>query len=115
MIVVAVVGLAVAASFEVSRLRELRRRYQIYARHHAVRRAFALQAKARLVPLSKATGMRIPHLAESDEEFAQRLDQRMRFQDDTVHYHYHDMLQKRYERAARYPWLPVPPDPIPPL
>ena len=24
---------------------------------------------------------------------------------------YHAALRRKYERAARYPWLPVPPDP----
>src|SRR5262245_21410608 len=27
---------------------------------------------------------------------------------------YHATLKQTYERAARYPWLPVPPDPPPP-
>jgi hypothetical protein len=27
---------------------------------------------------------------------------------------HHAMLRKKYEQAARYPWLPVPPDPPPP-
>jgi hypothetical protein len=27
---------------------------------------------------------------------------------------YHDLLRSKYERAARYPWLPVEPDPTPP-
>src|SRR4051812_8359590 len=27
---------------------------------------------------------------------------------------YHAQLREKYERAARYPWLPVEPDPMPP-
>src|SRR4051812_43881044 len=27
---------------------------------------------------------------------------------------YHAAMRRKYERAARYPWLPVPPDPPPP-
>jgi hypothetical protein len=27
---------------------------------------------------------------------------------------YHDAMRIKYERAARYPWLPVEPDPLPP-
>jgi hypothetical protein len=29
-------------------------------------------------------------------------------------YVYHNGLSQKYKRAARYPWLPVPPDPPPP-
>jgi hypothetical protein len=27
---------------------------------------------------------------------------------------YHSLMARKYERASRYPWLPVPPDPPPP-
>ena len=27
---------------------------------------------------------------------------------------YHAALRRKYKRAARYPWLPISPDPLPP-
>jgi hypothetical protein len=107
MVLVAVTAVGLAVSFEVSRLRELRRRHLRSAQFHAREQVRALQFKKnRLGPLFKMRGGRIPYLAESDEEFARWLEGRARYYDDSARRH--DMLRKRYERAARYPWLPHP-------
>ena len=112
MFAVAVAALGLAISFEVSRLRELRRRYQIYARHHALRRASEQQEwTSRLAALRKLKGVRIPHLVETQEEYSRWLDERAGYHEARIRYH--ERLRLRYERAARYPWLPVPPDPPP--
>jgi hypothetical protein len=46
-------------------------------------------------------GVRLLDLSDSLEEAAKWAD-------------YHAGLRRKYERAARYPWLPVAPDPPPP-
>jgi hypothetical protein len=35
----------------------------------------------------------------------------LEYQEQFVRKEYHDALRMKYERVARYPWLPVPPDP----
>jgi hypothetical protein len=37
------------------------------------------------------------------------------FPDDDEYFSYHERLRLKYERAARYPWLLVEPDPPPPV
>jgi hypothetical protein len=86
MVIVAVAALAIATAIVVQRRRE---RFTALAADHGAASAVVLGTSG---PLPSSMELRVAQAVA----------------------HWHWNMQQKYLRAARYPWLPVPPDPRPP-
>jgi hypothetical protein len=108
MLAVAVVAIVIAGLIEVCRLGHLRQVYLAVAREyadeaHEIRRGDDGRSDGRMVLIRSIAGER-PASLQSREGMVY-LDRIARAAA------YCDQLRAKYERAARYPWLPVEPDP----
>jgi hypothetical protein len=100
MAAVAVVGLA----FGIFRLWTLRQLYLEKAANHAGFRAYVLMSKDSIMHwenrwTDQRTGKPAKYPWPAGPPFVPAITK------------YHDDMRLKYERAARYPWLPVAPDP----
>jgi hypothetical protein len=122
MVVVAAFGVVLGGWLEVSRLARVstarRRDAASYAASEALARKFARQSSRFAQELLGVARSSRPSAVQSD--FSQRLEleasiaeeSAARSQRNADHW---AMMKKKYERAARFPWSSVGPDPPPPI
>jgi hypothetical protein len=111
MLVVALAGLAMGVGIWSYKMRQLSGGYARAAKFHRAwldryreREAVILQAIGRLETVAARRSVVPPshdRHREDAADYARKAD-------------YREALALKYERAARYPWLPVEPDPPPP-
>ena len=122
MVAVAVVGLGIAAE----RLRERSRRFAEFARNNASQAASCDRTGREAEAMAAAL---LAGLIKPPPRVLDALKRDLKTGDDSVaaarwagmqrqgaarmarYVAYYSALQRKYERAARHPWLPVPPDP----
>jgi hypothetical protein len=102
MVAVAVIGLMIGGGV---RLKQRRDYFLSLAQSHQKEVASSMARgkalKSRFDPTSGMSNEEIMHLYLDSDRMIDRAD-------------HHAAMVRKYERAARYPWLPVEPDPPPP-
>jgi hypothetical protein len=109
MVAVAVVAFLIAGTIEVPRLWNVRRNYLALAEWYGDRETRLHENTQMRFLLERARRRSAEESASVPSEVEKRIQDRIARMDEMGTYY--GQIRAKYERGARYPWLPLEPDP----